>query len=168
MATTNFIPATVSKALAQPSAAVATVFEQYSRLSVDERLGLLWFTYLQLGKSITPAAPGAARLQLAEGLLNQIRAMQPSDQLQVMRDIAGRANTPESRAYGVFSANTKLGFWYQLAVWMEDGSVISVPVGYQLTPQAKQVLGALSNLQMSQQITVLRSAANDMGVDLFA
>jgi len=62
-----------------------------------------------MGRSITPAAVGAARLQFAEGLLNQIKQMPEADQMQVMRDLT-RADTSISRSYGYFSVNTKLAF----------------------------------------------------------
>ena len=38
---------------------------------------------LGYGWAITPAAPGAARLQFAEGLLAQVRAMTGTEQLQL-------------------------------------------------------------------------------------
>jgi len=66
----------------------------------------------------SPAAVGAARLQFAEGLLNQIKQMPEADQMQVMRDLATRADTSISRSYGYFSVNTKLA-WYELAKLMK-------------------------------------------------
>ncbi|MGK7914870.1 MAG: orange carotenoid protein N-terminal domain-containing protein, partial [Prochloraceae cyanobacterium] len=58
--------------------AVPATIALFKRLSVDDQLGLLWFAYTEIGRSITPAAPGAARLQFAEGLLNQIKQMSHS------------------------------------------------------------------------------------------
>ncbi len=42
-------------------------------LSVDDQLGLLWFVYTEMGKSITPAAPGASGAEIAQGLFEQVR-----------------------------------------------------------------------------------------------
>lgn len=168
VATTDFIPAVVSKAIAKPSTAVADIFQRFALLSVDDRLALLWLAYKQMGQSITPAAPGAARMQLAEGLLARVRDMGPQDQLQFMRNLVNRVSTPETRAYGVFSANTKLGFWYQLAVWMDEGTVIAYPSSYRFSSEGQQVLAAISILEMNQQITLLRSIATNMGVDPLA
>lgn len=148
--------------------AVAQTTAQFKRLSVDDQLAALWFIYKQLGRSITPAAPGAARLQLAEGLLEQIKQMPPASQLQVMRDLVLGTNTPLTRAYGVFSANTKLGFWYQLAELMKEGTVIPVPDNYKLSADAAQVICAIEELEFNQQITMLRNAVVDMGVDPLA
>ena len=148
--------------------AVPTAVAQFKRLSVDDRLALLWFAYTQIGRSITPAAPGAARLQFAEGLLNQIKQMSHHEQLQVMRNLANKVNNPISRAYGVLTVNTKLAFWYQLAEMMKEGVVVPVPSNYKMGRNATQLLAAIESLEFSQQITVLRSAVADMGVDPFA
>jgi Orange carotenoid protein, N-terminal len=140
----------------------------FQGLSVDEKLGLLWFAYTQMGRSITPAAPGAARLQFAEGLLNQIKQMSHDEQLEVMRDLVKKISTPITRSYGVLSINTKLAFWYQLAEFMNEGTVVPVPDYYKMSSEANRVLAAIENLDFSQQITVLRNAVADMGVDPLA
>ncbi|MGC9505821.1 orange carotenoid protein N-terminal domain-containing protein [Baaleninema sp.] len=148
------------------AALVPAVAARFSRLSVDDQLALLWFVYTEMGKSITPAAPGAARLHLAEGLLEQIKAMQPEEQLQVMRDLAAKRNTPTSRAYGALSVNTKLAFWYRLAQWMDEGTVIGVPQGYRMSRPAQEILNVLvTKADFSQQISILRKAVIDMGID---
>jgi hypothetical protein len=147
---------------------VATVTQQIKTLSVDDQLGLLWVIYTEIGRSITPAAPGAARLQFAEGLLNQVKAMTPEQQLTFMRNLVNQVSTPQTRAYGVLTNNTKLAFWYQLAELMEKGEVIPVPVGYTLSQSANLALMALQKLDFNQQITVLRNAVVDMGVDPLA
>ncbi len=50
--------------------AVPAAIIQLQGLGVDEQLVVLWYAYAEMDRSITLAAPGAARLQLAEGLLN--------------------------------------------------------------------------------------------------
>jgi hypothetical protein len=158
-------PATVSAGVATPVSSVITAF---SRLATDDQLGLLWVLYENMGRSITPAAPGAARLQFAEGLLAQVRDMPPADQLQFMRDLIERKNTPATRAYGVLTNNTKLAFWYQLAEDMRVGTVIQVPGYYKLSDSASAVFGQITKLDFNQQITVLRQVAISMGVDPIA
>ncbi|MES1021514.1 orange carotenoid protein N-terminal domain-containing protein [Gloeocapsa sp. BRSZ] len=148
--------------------AVPATIALFKRLSVDDQLALLWYAYTEMGRSITPAAPGAARLQLAEGLLSQIKAMSHAEQLQVMRDLAANRNTAISRAYGVLSTNTKLAFWYELSVLMDRGIVVPMPPGYQPSSAVTEVLEAIKSLDFGQQITVLRSAVVDMGVDPLA
>ncbi|WP_013324473.1 orange carotenoid protein N-terminal domain-containing protein [Gloeothece verrucosa] len=150
------------------TADVPSVTAQYQRLSTDDKLALLWFAYTEMGRTITPAAPGAARLQFAEGLLNEIKQMSGDEQLKVMRDLINKVNTPLTRAYGILTNNTKLAFWYQLAEFMTEGSVIPVPSNYKLSKEANTVLVALQKLEFNQQITVLRNAAVDMGVDPLA
>jgi hypothetical protein len=148
--------------------AVPTTTAQFKRLSVDDQLGLLWFAYTEIGRSITPAAPGAARLQLAEGLLDQIKGMSHDEQLKVMRDLAISANTQISRSYGILSVNTKLAFWYQLAEMMKAGTVVPVPTSYRMSRDADIVLQNIQSLDFGQQITVLRNAVADMGIDPLA
>ncbi|MGC9528253.1 MAG: orange carotenoid protein N-terminal domain-containing protein [Limnospira sp.] len=154
-------------ATGDPSA-VARTTQQFKGLTVDEQLAVLWFLYTEMGRTVTPAATGAARLQFAEGLLNDIKQMPQQDQLKAMRDIAGKAKTPVSRAYGALTNNTKLAFWYQLAEWMKEGSVIPMPYGYQLSTRGKQVMANVQQLEFGQQITVLRNIAADMGIDPLA
>ncbi|NJL83239.1 MAG: Orange carotenoid protein [Chloroflexaceae bacterium] len=164
MTFTTYNPAATNNLLEAVPSAITAI----KRLSVDDQLGLLWILYKNLGKVITPAAPGVARLQLAEGMLNQIKAMSPDEQLQMMRDLVRKVNTPISRSYGIFSNNTKLAIWYQLAQWMETGEVIAVPQGYKLSAAASAVFNQLTLLEFGQQITVLRQIAGDMGVDPLA
>lgn len=143
-----------------PIPATIALFEQ---LSVDDQLALLWYAYTEMGRTITPAAPGAARLQLAEGILNQIKQMPAADQTQVMRDIASRADSPISRSYAYFSVNTKLAFWFELAELMKQRIVAPIPTGYEMSLGVKVVLEAIQRLDRGQQITVLRNAVVDMG-----
>ena len=145
-----------------PIPATIALFEQ---LSVDDQLALLWYAYTEMGRSITPAAVGAARLQFAEGLLNQIKQMPEAEQMQVMRDLANRADTPISRSYGYFSVNTKLAFWYELAELMKQGTVAPVPTGYEMSRGVATVLEAIKKIDPGQQITVLRNTVLDMGFE---
>ncbi|MFP4121760.1 MAG: orange carotenoid-binding protein [Coleofasciculus sp.] len=145
--------------------AVPATIARFSQLSAEDQLALIWFAYLEMGKTITIAAPGAASMVLAEGTLNQIRQMSFQEQTQVMCDLANRADTPISRTYASWSANIKLGFWYQLGQWMEQGTVAPIPEGYRLSANAAAVLQAIRNLDPGQQITVLRNSVVDMGFD---
>lgn len=140
----------------------------FKNLSVDDQLAVLWFVYTEMGNSVTPAATGAARLQLAEGLLNQIKQMSHVQQLQVMRDLAAKNNNQISRSYGILSANTKLAFWYELSELMVKGLVIPMPFNYQLSRDGAQVLESIKELDFGQQITVLRKVVIEMGVDPLA
>ncbi|AFZ25177.1 NTF2 domain-containing protein [Cylindrospermum stagnale PCC 7417] len=147
-----------------PSPIPATI-ALFDQLNVDDQLAYLWYAYTEMGKTITPAAPGSARLQLAEGLLTQIKLMSPEEQTKVMRDLANRADTPISRSYGFFSVNTKLAFWFELGELMKKGLVAPIPSGYQMSPGVQFVLEATKKLDPGQQITVLRNTVVDMGFD---
>ena len=118
-----------------------------------------------MGKTITVAAPGAANMQFAEPTLEEIKKMSFQEQSQVMCDLANRADTPICRTYATWTPNIKLGFWYRLGEWMEQGIVAPIPEGYKLSANAQAVLQTLQGLDSGQQITVLRNTVLDMGFD---
>lgn len=145
--------------------AVPATIARFVQLSAEDQLALIWFAYLEMGKTITIAAPGAANMQFAEGTMNEIKTMTPLQQTQVMCDLANRADTPIARTYATWSPNIKLGFWYQLGEWMDQGLVAPIPEGYKLSANAAVVLQSIRDLEPGQQITVLRNAVVDMGFD---
>ena len=148
--------------------AVSTVQAAINTLSTDEKLGLFWVIYENLGGAITPAAPGAAREQFTQGLLAKVKALPYEQQLQFMRDLVNRVNNPLSRSYGVFTNNNKLAFWYQLAEGMTTGEIVPVPDNYKLSNAGLNVFGQIAKLEFGQQLTLLRKFAVAMGVDPLA
>lgn len=144
---------------------VPKAIESFNQLSAEDQLALIWFAYTKMGTTITVAAPGAANMVIAQGILEQIKQMPPDAQTQVMCDLANRSDTPICRSYASFSMNLKLGFWYQLGQWMEQGLVAPIPPGYQLSPKANTVLQAIQEADSGQQITILRNAVVSMGFD---
>ncbi|MBW4442784.1 MAG: orange carotenoid-binding protein [Plectolyngbya sp. WJT66-NPBG17] len=145
--------------------AVPATTARFNQLSAEDQLAWTWFAYLEMGKTVTVAAPGAASMQFAEPTLEQIKKMTFPEQTQVMCDLANRADTPICRTYGIWSPNIKLGFWFQLGEWMEQGIVAPIPTGYELSANASAVLQALREMDQGQQITVLRNSVVDMGYD---
>ncbi len=145
--------------------AVPAITARFRLLSAEDQLALIWYAYLEMGSTITIAAPGAARMQFAEPVLQQIKAMGPDEQTQVMCDLANRSDTAIGRTYANWSVNIKLGFWYQLGEWMAAGLVAPIPQGYQLSANASAVLAALKGVEQGQQITLLRNFVVDMGYD---
>jgi hypothetical protein len=144
---------------------VPATIARFGQLNAEDQLALIWFAYLEMGKTITVAAPGAANMQFAEDALNQIRQMSFREQAQAMCDLANRSDTPICRTYGTWSANIKLGFWYRLGEWMEQGIVAPIPEGYQLSANASAVLQSIRQVDPGQQITILRNAVVSMGFD---
>jgi hypothetical protein len=145
--------------------AVPATTARFVQLSAEDQLALIWFAYLEMGKTITIAAPGAASMILAEATLNEIKQMSAKQQTQIMCDLANRSDTPICRTYAIWSPNIKLGFWYQLGQWMDEGIVAPIPEGYKLSANAAAVLQAIRGLDSGQQITVLRNAVVDLGYD---
>ncbi len=150
-------------------AAVPLTVKALESLSIDDQLGLLWVLYENMGGLVTPAAPGATeRIKLAGGLIYEVANLSHEEQLQVMRDLVARVNTPITRAYGLLSSNNKLAFWYQLAEWMRSGEVIPTPEGYQLSAPATAVFNKVVTLEFNQQIAVLRLIVGKMGINPLA
>jgi Orange carotenoid protein, N-terminal len=139
----------------------------FTALSTDQQLGLLWFIYKEIGKSITPAAPGASTAApvIAEGLFKQVAEMSHDEQLQIQRDLVEHKNSLISREYGALSDTTKLLFWYLLAQGMDRTEIIPMPDNYTLAPQAAQCLQQLQQLPYAEQIAMLRDLVAGMGVD---
>lgn len=148
-----------------PTSAYDQGKEALNGLSVDDQLGLLWFVYTKMGKSVTPAAPGASGSDIAEGLFNQVKELPHQEQLQVQRDIASKANTQISREYGSLSPETKLAFWYFLAQGMDNGTIIPMPPDYQLPQAGQDLLARIEGLDFQQQIDFLRGAVLVMGAE---
>jgi hypothetical protein len=144
---------------------VPATIARFTQLNAEDQLALIWFAYLEMGTTITIAAPGAASMQFAEGTLNKIKSASFAEQTQIMCELANRTDTEVCRNYAAWSANIKLGFWYQLGQWMDEGSVAPIPEGYKLSANASAVLQAIRDLDPGQQITVLRNAVVDMGYD---
>jgi hypothetical protein len=137
--------------------------QAFRSLNVDEQLALLWFVYTKMGGSITPAAPGAAGDEIAQGLFEQVKDMSHEEQLQMQRDLLRGASTTISREYGSLSANTKLLFWYRLAQGMESETIVPMPPNYELSDESKSLIGALESVDFEQQITFLRSVVEPTG-----
>ena len=155
----NIFPNTLS------ADAVPALTARFNQLSAEDQLAWIWFAYLEMGKTVTVAAPGAANMQFAEPTLDEIKNMSFQEQSQVMCDLANHADTPICRTYATWTPNIKLGFWYRLGEWMEQGIVAPIPEGYKLSANASAVLQTLQGLDSGQQITVLRNTVLDMGFD---
>jgi hypothetical protein len=145
--------------------AVPALTARFNQLSAEDQLAWIWFAYLEMGKTVTVAAPGAANMQFAEPTLDEIKGMDFQEQSQTMCDLANHADTPICRTYATWTPNIKLGFWYRLGEWMEQGIVAPIPEGYKLSANANAVLTTLQGLDSGQQITVLRNTVVDMGFD---
>ena len=144
---------------------VPAITARFRLLSAEDQLALIWYAYVEMGSTITIAAPGAARMQFAEYVLNQIKAMGFAQQSHVMCELANSSDTEIGRTYASWSVNIKLGFWYQLGQWMAAGLVAPIPEGYQLSANASSVLSSLKAVEQGQQITLLRNFVVDMGYD---
>ncbi len=145
--------------------AVPATIGRFNQLSAEDQLALIWFAYLEMGKTITVAAPGAANMQFAQGVIEEMLKMSPMEQSQAMCDLANRADTSIARTYATWTPNVKLGFWYRLGELMEEGRMAPIPKGYKLSANANAVLQTIIGLDPGQQITVLRNAVVDMGFD---
>ncbi|MBD2203217.1 Orange carotenoid protein [Calothrix sp. FACHB-1219] len=141
--------------------------QAWRQLDVDQQLALFWFIYKEMGKAITPAAPGASTVspEIAEGLFNQVQELSHEEQLQIQRDLINKVDTQISRQYGSLGETTKLLFWYRLSQGMDNGTIIPVPGDYQLPSQAQALLDRIRNLAFEQQITLFRDYVAPMGAE---
>ncbi|OKH24917.1 orange carotenoid protein [Hydrococcus rivularis NIES-593] len=138
------------------------IFQQYTQLSTDEKLALLYFIYENMGDSITPAAPNAADLNLTSSVIEVIFNLSEDEQLEIMRDIVNCKDTEYSRAYGGLTPNNQLLVWYAWAQAMGD-TVVDLPDDYKATEAISNVLSQIKKLEFEEQISVLREIASNMG-----
>ncbi|NQV10967.1 MAG: Red carotenoid-binding protein [Cyanobacteria bacterium] len=145
---------------------VPATIVRFNKLEVEDKLALIWFAYQEMGKTLSVTTPDPVNMQFASSTLSQIKLMDYSEQVQLMRDLASRTDRPICRIYATWSVNIKLGFWFQLGQWMEEGIVTPIPQNYQLSANAFAVLQAIRDVvDPGQQITILRNAVVDMGFD---
>jgi Orange carotenoid protein, N-terminal len=137
----------------------------YESLSTDDKLALLWYVYTAMGTSVTPAAPGAASDEIAEGLFNQVKELSFEEQLKVQREIIEGADSLIPREYGSLRQNTQLLFWYRLAQGMEAGTIIPMPDNYQPSGSVTQLQSQIEQMDFEQQITFLRDAVTEGGAE---
>ncbi|MBD0267606.1 orange carotenoid protein N-terminal domain-containing protein [Pseudanabaena sp. FACHB-2040] len=144
------------------SKSVMDLFKHYSDLGTDDKLALLYYIYEKMGGSVTPAAPEATDLNLAEPLIEELYGQSQEDQLNTMRAIANGADTPQSHTYGGLSPNNQLLVWY---VWAEEMGkrVVDMPGDYAPSDAVQQVLKQIEGLEFQEQISFLREAASRMG-----
>lgn len=138
----------------------------FQSLSIDGQLAWLWYAYQKMGDSITPAAPGAASPNIAEGLFDQVKQQSQNEQLETMRAIARQdSDHVLSREYGSLGSDTKLAFWYALALGMDEGVIIGMPDDYSFSEQGRDLLAAAETMDFESQITLLRNAVEPMGAE---
>lgn len=138
----------------------------FQSLGVDDQLAWLWYIYEKMGNSITPAAPGAASPRIAEGLYEQVKQQSQNDQLETMRSLAQcDGDNIISREYGSLSSDTKLAFWYALALGMSKGDIVGMPDDYDFSQSGRELLAAAETMDFESQITLLRSAVEPMGAE---
>lgn len=153
---------TYANAISSPE----TALQIFQQLGTDEQLAWLWFVYEAMGDSVTPAAPAAASPEIAGGLFEQVKAQPFEEQLNTMRAIANRdASNQIGREYGSLSANSKLAFWYFLSCGMDEGTIIPMPEGYEMSDQGQDLLAALETMEFEQQIRILRDSVAGMGAE---
>lgn len=141
--------------------------QSFQSLEVDDQLALFYFIYKEMGKSITPAAPGAstAGTDIAEGLFNQVKEKSHEEQLQLQRDLINNADNEYTRMYGSMSETTKLLFWYRLSQGMDSGEIIPMPSDYQISAQAEELFGKIKEMEFQKQITMFRDYVGPMGAE---
>lgn len=141
--------------------------QAWQKLDTDEQLALFWFIYTEMGDAITPAAPNASTVspEIAEGLFNQVKALDHEQQLQLQRDLINRVDSQMSRQYGSLSDTTKLLFWYRLAQGMDENTIIPMPEDYELSDDAEGLLDKIKALSFEQQITLFRDYVSPMGAE---
>lgn len=138
------------------------IVRDFLQMGTDEKLAWLYFVYLKMGDSITPAAPTAADPNLSPTLLGSFYEMSDDDQLAIMRQIANNEPSEYSRYYGALTENNRLLVLYAWAQAM-GSTVVDLPQGYSASKVSNQLLTQIQQLDFQEQISVLRAVAASMG-----
>ena len=147
------------------SEAVRQAVEQFNGLDVDTKLAVFYYIYEGMGESVTPAALGAAPIELTQAFLDEFNALPDGEaQLEAQRALVRGDDNTLGREYGKQNENNKLAIWYLIAERMGK-DVIGMPEDYKLDDIAQQNLVAVKELDFEQQITFLRDIASPMGHD---
>ena len=131
----------------------------FHSLGMDEQLAVLWYVYRDFVKdNITPEAerPGE-NLSKATELVEQVKQMSDSDQLQLQHDLLIGKERAEFPTYKEYSSNQKLFFWYSLAAEMEQGNAVQVPDDYRLSPDAQQLLESVMELEFAEKLVFIKN-----------
>ena len=147
----------------QAADSIPVIVQSFNQLGAEDQLALLWFAYTEMGITITAAAMDVVNMVFAEKVLTQIKQMPALEQTQVMCDLVNHIDTPICRTYSFYGTNVKLGFWYQLSEWMQQGILAPIPEDYKLSAEASDWLQSIRQLEGGQQLTVLQDIVANMG-----
>ena len=85
----------------------------FQTVDVDCRLRVLWRAYQSLGQTFAASAPVALFSQSVQILIKQLNLVPQEEQLAILQDILGGADTRFTQAYHTLNENMKLAFWHQ-------------------------------------------------------
>lgn len=132
--------------------------ETFKRLSVDDRLAVLWYVYGFICSESGMKEPNGTAPDNSDELFNKAKGLSQDEQFLLMRDLLKGRSTDIAREYNSLTNNTKLAFWYQLAQGMERSEIIEAPSDYQPSPEAKALVSALKPIGFEQQFVFLRDS----------
>lgn len=141
---------------------VQQAVKAFGGFDVDTQLAMLWFGYLDLKEQLNPGNATSSQTT-AEAVYHQIEALSQEEQVQAMRDIAGRNSSNISQMYGALDPSAKLDVWLRLSQGMEDGRIIPMPPDYELPSETQDLVGQLKQLEFEQRVNFAKDAVLNMG-----
>lgn len=126
----------------------------FQAVDVDCRLKVLWRAYQSLGQTFAASAPAALFSQSVQILIKQLNLIPQEEQLAVLQDILGGADTRFTQAYHALNENMKLAFWHRL---FHSRRLDGLAYG-QLTPHSQVLLTRLSRMGLNERLHFLRQA----------
>lgn len=129
---------------------------QFSDLSTDDQLAVLWKVYQGLGETTIENPDDNKESDNSSDLYNQLKDKSQDDQLQFMRDVIDGNSNDHTNAYQALSNTTKVALWYRLGQGMSEGNVVQVPSDYKLSDEAQQVANTIGAINFDQQYIIMR------------
>lgn len=126
----------------------------FQSVDVDSRLRVLWRAYQSWGQTFAASPPVALFSQSVQFLIKQLNLVPQEEQLAILQDILGGADTRFTRAYNALNGNMKLAFWHRL---FHSRQLEGLAYG-QLSPPSQVLLTRLSRMGLNERLNFLRQA----------
>jgi len=139
-----------------PKNASANIKQQFSDLSTDDQLIVLWRVYEGLDTTAVENPDDNAESDSSVELYDHLKESSKNEQYQFMRDVLSGERNDQTSAYYELSNTNKVALWYRLGEGMSESSVVEVPSDYPLSDQAQEIVSSINAVDFEQKFIIMR------------
>ena len=132
--------------------------ETFRGLGADEKLAALWYIYDGIEEHSVEDPDENKAPDSSVELYETLKGKSEDEQLQFMRDALSGSGNELTNEYEKLNDTTKIALWYRLGQGMAEGSVINVPSDYELSEEAKELVGKLNDISFEERYVFMRDA----------